>query len=53
MVSAIIAGVAGLAAVGISAAQAAKKRRQAQAVLEGQNRDNKAWYSANALGDYT
>lgn len=53
MVSAIIAGVAGLAAAGISAAQAAKKRRQAQAVLEGQNRDNKSWYSANALGDYT
>ena len=53
MVSAIIAGVASLAAAGISAAQAAKKRRQAQAVLEGQNRDNKSWYSAHALGDYT
>ena len=53
MVSAIVAGVVGLAAAGISAAQAAKKRRQAQAVLEGQNRDNKSWYSANALGDYT
>lgn len=53
MVSAIVAGVVGLAAAGISAAQAAKKRRQAQAVLEGQNRDNKSWYSASALGDYT
>ncbi|MDR1120262.1 MAG: hypothetical protein LBM08_05025 [Dysgonamonadaceae bacterium] len=52
-IGAIISAVAGLAQSAYGGYKAGKERRKMDQYLTQREADNKAWYNANALGDYT
>jgi hypothetical protein len=53
MVPAIIAGAVGLGKAIFGGIKAAKQRRKMDTYLNEQEAENKSWYNANALSDYT
>jgi hypothetical protein len=50
---AVIGGAIGLGASLLGGNKAAKQRKLMENYLNGQDTENKAWYNANALSDYT